>query len=363
MPKPARKSAEQDDAGANVEDFKEQLGPFVVAAETTRMPMVFTDAKAANHPIIFVNQAFLKLTGHEEQEVLGQSFDFLIERNADPEALNEIQAAFGGARDLETQVRYRRKDNSVFWVVIFVTPVRDESGAVVQHFASFVDVSRHKEEESRLRFLVNELNHRVQNSLPTVLAIAGQTLQDASDQKLVATFEGRVQALAKAQGLLGGENWDSVGLRDLAERILRSFGVGGPEAFGRISVRSDDVRLPAKAALILAMAFHELATNATRFGALSDAEAGTVNLAWRVEVTSDGDRLRLCWQEAGGPPVSRPTRRGFGSRLIEHGLAQELDGEVRLEFAPTGVVCQIILPLPGRHLGEISLTRSAAAGF
>ena len=94
------------------------------------------------------------------------------------------------------------------------------------------------------------------------------------------------------------------------------------------------------------MVFHELATNAAKHGALSNDAAGQIDIAWQIEPTPQGDRMRLRWQESGGPPVTRPRRKGFGSRLIESGLAQELDGEVRLDYEPAGVVCQIVMPVP-----------------
>lgn len=107
----------------------------------------------------------------------------------------------------------------------------------------------------------------------------------------------------------------------------------------------DDVRLQPKAALSLAMVFHELATNAAKHGALS-TDAGRVSITWQVEPSSEGSRMRLLWKESGGPPVTPPGRKGFGSRLIERGLAQELNGEVGLVYDPTGVSCQIAMPLP-----------------
>ena len=345
MPHDMDKSGQQEAAEADVEGFKERLGPFVVAAETTRMPMVFTDAKASNHPIIFANQAFVDLTGYDEHEVLGQSFDFLMERGTDPEALVELRTAFEGARDLDTQVRYRRKDDSVFWVMVLIHPVRDESGEVVQHFASFVDVTQHKEEEDSLRFLLDELNHRTQNTLTTVLAIAQQTLRRTTDEEVLNLFEGRILALAKVQALLGGVSWERVSLRDVLDQVLQPFGLDDLRV-ACFSIRGAEVRLQPKTALTLAMVFHELATNAVKHGALSGNSRGNVSIDWQTEPAPNGDRLRLRWQESGGPTVSPPTYKGFGSRLIEQGLAKDLDGEVRLEYLSTGVVCQIVMPLP-----------------
>ena len=148
-----RKFGQQKSAEAEVDRFREALGPFVTAADTTRMPMMFTDAKASGHPIIYVNQAFLTLTGYAEHEVMGQGFDFLMQRGTDPEMLREIQASFEGARDLEPLVRYRCKDGRMVWLLVFITPVRNKDGDVEQHFASFVNITRQKEEEDRLRAL------------------------------------------------------------------------------------------------------------------------------------------------------------------------------------------------------------------
>ena len=351
MPEDVKKSGEQQTAEADVEGYKEELGPFVVAAETTRMPMMFTDAKAPGHPIIFVNQAFLDLTGYDEHEVMGQSFDFLMGQGTDPEELAEIQTAFRGGRELEPQVRYRCKKGGMIWVRLLISEVRDAAGAVVQHFASFVDITRHRTEEDRLRRLLDEVNHRTQDMLATVLAIAKQTLRGTADPAVTALFEGRILALSQGHALLGGTEWGAVGLRDVIERILQPFGLDDL-AVPRFTIVGDDVRLQPRAALTLAMVFHELATNAAKHGALL-ADTGRIGIDWQVEPDRDGGisggRLCLRWQESGGPPVVPPTRRGFGSRLIQRGLEQELDGEVHLEYEPGGVLCQIAMPVAGRQ--------------
>jgi PAS domain S-box-containing protein len=328
-----------------VDNFSKDLGPFVVAAETTRMAMVFTDAKASGNPIIFANDSFLRLTGFDRNEVLGQSFNFLMAQGADPDTLKTIEDTFNEVpRTHDLEIRYKRKDDSIFWASVFVSPVRDPGGDVVQHFASFMDTTRHKKEEDRLRFLLDELNHRTQNTLATVLAIAKQTLAGAADEHIISVFEGRILALSKTQSLLGRTSWDRVGLRHVIDRILEPFGLYDVQK-QRITASGDDVRLQPKAALSLAMVFHELATNAAKHGALSN-DAGHIEITWHREATPEGGRMKLFWKESEGPPVAQPNRKGFGSRLIQGGLAQELNGEVRLDYDPKGVTCHISMPLP-----------------
>jgi len=170
----AKKSVEQKDAEAEVESFREDLGPFVVAAQTTRMAMVFTDATEPDNPIIFANDSFLSLTGYDREEVLGKSFNFLMAHVADAEALTRIKAEFEGSSSGGTEVLYRRKDGSEFWSAVFISPVRDAGGAIIQYFASFADLTKHKEDEVRSRMLIDELNHRVKNTFLRCNRLSGR---------------------------------------------------------------------------------------------------------------------------------------------------------------------------------------------
>jgi len=225
VPSEKDKSKEQKAAESEVESFRKDLGPFVVAAETTRMAMVFTDAKESNHPLIFANDSFLQLAGYSRKEVLGQSVDFLLGRPADPAALTQVEAAFAGSSESDFEICFHRKDGTTFWATVFVSPIRDKSDDVVQHFASFVDITKHIKEEEHLRYLLDELNHRTQNTLATVQAIAVQTLRGAANKEVVDAFEGRILALSKAHSLLGRKLWQSAGLRDVINQILQPFGL------------------------------------------------------------------------------------------------------------------------------------------
>ena len=184
----ADKSDEQKGAEAEVDRFRKDLGPFVVAAETTRMAMVFTDAKAPDHPIIFANDSFLDLTGYAREEVLGRKFRFLMASDTNPEGVTRLEAEFGDQSGGNSENRFRRKDGGEFWAATFISPVRDERGDVVQHFASFVDLTKHIEEQAHSRMLIDELNHRVKNTLATVQAIVWQASRTRSDPEEIREF-------------------------------------------------------------------------------------------------------------------------------------------------------------------------------
>ena len=346
MSEEVNKSEEQDAAEADVEGFREHLGPFVTAAETTRMAMVFTNAKEADHPIIFVNDSFLSLFGYEQEEVLGAGFNSLMQRGAAPEALAQVKAAFEEGKVSDPAVKYRRKDGSEFWASLFISPVADEAGDVVQHFISLVDLTRHKEEQAHARMLIDELNHRVKNTLSTVQSIVSQALRNSSDIEVIReAIEARLFALSRSHDLLTHENWESAGLLDVVKDAMQPFGITDGRA-ERFIITGRNIRFPPNAVLALGIAFHELATNAVKYGALSN-ETGRVSISWRIENAPVGERLILEWRETDGPPVTSPSRKGFGSRVIERGLAHELEGKVRLDYRAEGVACTIDVPAPG----------------
>lgn len=345
MPEEAEKTDEQKRAEAKVEGFREDLGPFVVATETTRMAMVFTDAKAPDHPIIFANDSFLKLTGYQRDDVLGLTFDALMAGGLDSETLAQVKTAFESAPDTDPEIHYHRKDGSEFWASVFISPVRDKGGDIVQHFVSIVDLTRFRLEQTQSRMLIDELNHRVKNTLSTVQSIASQALRNSTDpEKIRDAIESRLFALSRSHDLLTREDWAGAGLHDLINEALEPFGVTGGRA-ARLTVTGDNIRMSPKATLALGIAFHELATNAAKYGAFSN-DTGSIQIAWAVEPSPEGDRLVLRWQEKDGPSVEPPSRRGFGLQVIERGLAHELEGTVQLDYPPEGVSCTINIPVP-----------------
>ena len=340
----AHRDQEQKAAEADVQHFKDDLGPFVIAAETTRMPMIFTDAKKPDNPIIYANDSFLKLTGYDRDELLAQSFNFLFADPTDRHVLNEIEAAFAGKEDC-ADIRYRHKDGTTFCATIFVSPVKDKSGKLIERFVSLVDTTRYEQAREHAAMLIDELNHRVKNTLATVQSIVTQAVRNSSDPQTVReSIETRIAALSRSHDLLGREKWQGAGLHDLVVQMLEPFGVTDGHA-ERFTIEGENIRLSPKVALALGIAFHELATNAVKYGAFSN-KAGTVSVEWTLEAKPDGRWLCLHWREKGGPPVTLPTRKGFGSRVIERGLAHELGGKVDLDYQPEGVVCAIDMPAP-----------------
>jgi two-component sensor histidine kinase len=200
-------------------------------------------------------------------------------------------------------------------------------------------VLRQERDQEHLRLMVNELNHRVKNTLATVQSIVAHTLRGAdAPERLRETLTSRILALSKAHDVLTDEQWSGADLREIARQAAAPYrAAAGQERF---VLAGPTVLMPPKTAIAIALAFHELATNAVKYGALS-TEEGQVELSWTLRREADHQALRIVWRETGGPAVSPPTRSGFGTRLIQRGLAADLQGRVLLEYPASGAVCTI----------------------
>jgi PAS domain S-box-containing protein len=239
--------------------------------------------------------------------------------------------ALGRYRVLQTNARPRFSQSGVFLGMIGVN----------------VDITEREEAERGRDLLVAELNHRVKNTLAIVQAIAHQTFRVAvSPIEARKAFEGRLTTLSAAHNLLTKTNWEKVSLKELANLTL---GDGGTNS-NRISLSGPDILLPPKEALSIAMALHELCTNAVKYGALANDE-GRITVTW-CRPDANAHQLEIRWVESGGPPVVPRTHRGFGSLLLERTLAQDLEGEVKMDFRPEGLACLIVAPMT--HGGNAS---------
>ncbi|WP_374472373.1 sensor histidine kinase [Phenylobacterium sp.] len=281
--------------------------------------------------------------GRRPDEAFG--FEDLV-ASVHPEDRARMVAAMESAIDTgaEYDIEYRviHPSGAIRWVHARGRAARiaDEDG--VRRMAGVsLDITERKRAEERQRLLLNELNHRVKNTLATVQSIASQTLRSAADARSFRqAFEARLLALSQTHNLLTDQSWEAASLHDILRLELR------PHAgAGRFLLDSDgDVRLTPKAAVALGMAIHELATNAVKYGALS-TPSGQVTVRSRVTTSAVGRTLVLEWAEAGGPPVQKPKRRGFGGRLLQQGLAGELEAQVSLDYRPEGLLCRIELPM------------------
>lgn len=281
----------------------------------------------------YVNRRAEELWGRPRDGLIGQVIWSVFDRSPD----SEIRRAHVRTALLRSVQRLEYFSEALGgWVETSIYP--GPAGLSV----FFRDITERHRNEERRQLMVNELNHRVKNSLAVVQGIASQTLRTARDlDQARGDLTARLVALARAHDLLTSESWEGADLAEVVRATLESgLGVQGRQ----VEMDGPSLRLTPNAALSLALALHELATNAIKYGALS-AEEGRVTVSWTIEPADDPAslerRLTLCWTERGGPPVQAPDRRGFGSRLLERGLAAELHGRVDLSFEPGGVACRI----------------------
>jgi PAS domain S-box-containing protein len=268
-------------------------------------------------------------------ELVGRHLsEFLTEEGA-AQATEMIRRKLAQGGTTFHEIAVRRSDG--FWRTWEINSglVLDERGEPLGVHAVARDVTDRKAAEEQQRLLLDELNHRVKNTLAIVQSIAQQTLRNGgAEPSLQKMFEGRLMALATAHDLLTRENWSSASLRTIVEDAIRPFCDENS-----CLATGPDLRVSPKTAVNFALALHELATNASKYGALS-VSGGRVHVDWKVA----GERFIFEWRESGGPPVAEPQRRGFGTRLLERALSRELQGTASLVFRPDGLLFQIDAP-------------------
>jgi two-component system CheB/CheR fusion protein len=227
-----------------------------------------------------------------------------------------------------------------------VLPYKDD-GRLDGVIITFFEVTEIVAAERQQKLLVQELNHRVRNMLAVVTVIARQTARQATPGDFAAAFIGRIEALARAYGLVAQEQWGDVPLREVVNAELE------PHIFdneARFKIKGPQVLMRPKAALALGLVLHELATNAAKYGALSDAD-GSLEIEWSIEQRQDGRRLAISWTESGGPPAREPDTTGFGSVMIEREIRHELSGEVVSHYRPEGLKVEMRVPWREELLG------------
>jgi two-component system CheB/CheR fusion protein len=279
------------------------------------------------------NRSAERLFGYAAEEALGRPIIIIIPPDRFGEETEILERIRRGESTTRLETTRRRKDGSLIDVSITVSPVKNTKGKIIGASKVARDITERKRADEQQRLLLAELDHRIRNCFTMVQVLATQTLHGASDEER-QTFVGRVQALAKAQALMTGKSWHHAPLHDIVARAMEAFGNGDA---ARVEIQGPPhVSLDAASASRLAMALHELATNAVKHGALSN-ERGRVRITWQVPNRELASRVRLQWQESGGPEVAEPTREGFGSRLLK----QLLGSDGQLEYRPEGLVCTL----------------------
>jgi len=297
--------------------------------------------------IFWYNRRWYDYTGTTLEEMQGWGWRKVHHPDHVARVVERIKRSWETGEPWEDTFPLRGRDGQWRWFLSRALPLRDDNNQVVRWFGTNTDVTEMREAEERQRLLVNELNHRVKNTLATVQSIARQSMRNAESMaEFEDKFTARLLALSNAHNLLAREIWQGAPLADVMHEVLDPFRTqGGPE---RITLSGPLVTLKPAAAVIIGMVFHELATNAAKYGALTK-DAGRVTITWKTgRSDNEGPIVDIVWQETGGPPVAPPRRRGFGSRLSGQGFAQETGATVDVDYEPAGVVCRIRMPLSER---------------
>ena len=319
------------------DQLRESESRFRLMSEHAPVMIWISDAEGK---CLHLNRMLRHFWGVQEAEIA----DFDWSRTIHPEDAAHVRESVGAAiakrAAVELKGRYRDAGGRYRVLETVATPRVSSSGEFLGMIGVNVDITERHEAERARELLVAELNHRVKNTLAIVQGIALQTFKrDSSPREARRAFEGRLIALARAHNLLTQTNWEDASLEDFASLILRAQGLDT----ARVAIAGPPVSLPPKHAVSIALALHELSTNATKYGALSN-DTGRVDLTW--EGLDDQRRLlRLKWRETGGPVVKKPAHAGFGSFLLQRTLGQDLSGQVTVNFHSDGLICLVEAPL------------------
>ena len=286
------------------------------------------------------NDALTAAYGHDRATVAATGewwFEHIHPDDRDRTA-SEIHAVIDGAGDRWAgEYRFLRADGHYAFVRDRGFVIRDPNGRAVRMIGAMLDLSERRRAEEQQTMLLGELQHRVKNTLTMVQAIASQTFRGTATPEAREAFMARVIALSQANDVLTGAGWTAAPVGDIVRGATIPH-CAGPERF---SISGPAIHIAARAALSLTLALHELCTNASKYGALSNDE-GHVAIHWDV---GRDDVFCLRWSECGGPPVEKPAHTGFGTRLIDQSLGPSLGGKVSKDFEPGGLTCTFQIPL------------------
>lgn len=306
----------------------------VIAMERTRMPMVVSDPRRPDNPIVLANKAFLDLTGYSSEEVLGRNCRFLQGPDTDSGTVKDVRLGLAANEHfIRVELLNYRKDGSSFWNGLTISPVHDEDGRTIYYFASQEDLTaqrRAHELETIERLLLMEVDHRTMNALAQVQSIMSLTPRDSIAQYSLSVRR-RVDAIARVHRILAISSWAGTSLDQLLADELPPTGVetNGPPA-----------KLSPRLAQPIAIVFHELIANAQQHGALRD-ELGRVNIAWDVTP----DQLVVDWQEHCTQAHDRDPEPKLGLSLMRVAIERQLGGKANFTWREYGLDAQFVVPV------------------
>ncbi len=313
---------------------REQLA--LIAVERTRMPMVVTDPRLPDNPIVLANQAFLDLSGYEASEVLGRNCRFLQGPMTEPDAVAALRAAVAAQREYEVELLNYRRDGTPFWNQLHLSPIRDHEGGLIYFFASQKDVSERRRAEALKAAehrLLKEVDHRAMNALALVQGIVRLSRAD-SVAGYAAAVQSRVQAIAEAHVILSRRGWGDIPLAEVLHAAVERH------AAPRVALAGPDVTVAPAQVQPLFLMLHELVDNARTHGALVEPP-GRIAIDWSHE--TEVGLATLTWKERGrrlgerGPP-------GFGTRMIDATLRRQLGGSLRRSWLEDGLDLEMTFP-------------------
>ena len=290
-------------------------------------------SKDVNGIITSWNAGAERIFGYLAEEVIGKSVKILIPADHQSEEDTILERIRSGQRIEHYETVRQRKYGGLVDISLTVSPIKNAHGAVVGASKIARDISERKRNQAQIAMLAREAEHRVKNVLATVQATIHLTQADTPDL-LKQAIEGRIQALANVHTLFVKSRWTGAELRSLVMQEILPYSQGDHR---RVRVDGPPLFLETSTAQTIAVALHELTTNAAKYGSLS-VPAGRVHIEWSHQ---GGENLTLRWTETGGPPVQPPTRKGFGTRVMEAMVRGQLNGDIRFDWCSAGLVCEI----------------------
>lgn len=291
--------------------------------------------------VTWYNQRWYDYTGMAPGKRRGRHWKQLYHPDHVAGVIKRWRAAVKAGTAWEETFPIKGADEKYRWFLTRAVPLHDHAGEITRWLGTNTDVTSQREAETHQRLLMEELQHRVKNTLAIVQSIAVQTFRKApSPEQALENFSGRLMALSRGYDVLLDESWSSADIAKVVSDAIHPHDSGR----GRFRVGGPALRLAGRPALALAMVLHELSTNALKYGALS-GEHGSVEIVWRIAESEGEPQLSMIWTERGGPKVANPTRKSFGTVLIQQGLGPQFGSSAELVYEPDGLVCTITAPL------------------